>query len=503
MGAVLATAPGRILVRFSGDIEATAGSIRLYDATGKLVPLGTVVHPDGERAAASAAPLSPLADGGYLVSYQVLSADGHNVRGAFSFQVGTGGAAPSSDLLDRLSNTPPGESALRFIGGIGRFAVFLGTAVGFGLLALCALLWPGGRNDRRVRSIITVALALATLGAVVQLAAAAGGVGGAGLSGITSAVAWRSFTRTGVGLWWVARTVLLAVGCVAAWFALSRSGAARWRLGYGALALALFFTMAKSGHGTTGRWIGFGLALTVVHLAAVSTWVGGLFGLALVALGRPEGRAVATRFSRVALCSAITVVATGLAQAWRQLPTWADLRDGSYGHTLTTKTVLVLTLIGAGWLSRLLVQRPDEATLRLRDVVGMETLLATGILLVTTGLVNLPPIPLRPPQPVNVTLTSSGRLADIILEPAAVGPNTVHLTVTNASGEVAKPDSMLVRLTPPTQDIGPVSSPPSLARANHATFADLVLPHSGEWRLEILVQFGAEQVRFSAPVKIR
>ena len=85
----------------------------------------------------------------------------------------------------------------------------------------------------------------------------------------------------------------------------------------------------------------------------------------------------------------------------------------------------------------------------------------------------------------------------------AVGPNTVHLTLSSASGVETKPDSMLVRLTLPSSDFGPVSSPPSLAKANHATFSDLILPKAGVWQLEVLVTFGKEQIRFSTPVKVR
>ena len=62
---------------------------------------------------------------------------------------------------------------------------------------------------------------------------------------------------------------------------------------------------------------------------------------------------------------------------------------------------------------------------------------------------------------------------------------------------------MLVRLSLPDSEIGAISSPPTLSRANHATFSDLVLPCAGKWRLEVVVQFDAEQVRFSGPVEVR
>ena len=503
VGAVLQQAPSRILVRFVGDVEFGVGSIRLYDTAGTLVALGPVGHPGGERAAVFAEPVGRLDDGGYLVAYQVVSADGHTIRGAFSFQVGDAASAPPADLLDRLSAPVPGDGAIRLLSSIGRFLVFSGVAVGVGLIALCVVAWPAGRSDRRARWLAVGAVLTAVVGAVVQLATAAASMAGTGFGGVVSAAGWRAFVSTGVGWWWVARAGLLFALAVAGWVGFSRLGQRRWRVGFGVLALGVFLAMAKSGHGASGRWLWVAAALTVVHLAAISTWVGGVFGLSLVALGRPEGRSAAERFSAIAFVSVVVVVLSGLAQAWRQLPTWADFRDGDYGRTLVTKTVMVLVLIGASGLSRFLVRRPAQTGLRLRDVVGMETLIASGVLLVTTSLVNLPPVPTRAPETVNVSLVAAGRIADVIFEPAAVGPNTVHLTLSSASGVETKPDSMLVRLTLPSSDFGPVSSPPSLAKANHATFSDLILPKAGVWQLEVLVTFGKEQVRFSTPVKVR
>ena len=502
-GAALTVSPNRILVRFSGPIEITLGSLRLYDAQGALFELGAPERPSGEAAAVAAAVRTPLSDGGYLVSYQVVSVDGHTIRGAYSFQVGTSAGAPSSELLNKLSAGPEGESTVRLLASAARLALFAGIAVAAGVLVMVSSIWPDGRNDRRTHNLLIGAASFGVLGAVVQMACSAANIAGEGVDGLVSGAGWKALLQTGIGKWWTARA--LAIGLFGGALVATRrsSGTRQWRLLAVAGAALTFFTMARSGHGSSGRWIALGIALTMVHLAAISVWVGGLIVLTLAALRRPDSMAAVRRFSSIALVSVVVVVLTGLAQGWRQVPTIADLREGDYGRTLITKTLVVAVLIGAGALSRVLVRRQGDTSVRVRDVMGMEVILSAGVLALTSSLVSLPPVPSRAPVTVNVTLTSANRLADVILEPAAVGPNTVHVTITNAGGGLSQPSSLTVRLTPPDDTLGPVSSPPTHSLSNHATFADISLTKKGTWQLEILARFGSEQVRFSTPVEIR
>ena len=77
--------PSRLALRFNNRIEKALSRLRLVDARGAarlltvLAGAGKVDHLE--------ATLPPLAPGVWRVEWQVLSTDGHVVRGSFSFRV--------------------------------------------------------------------------------------------------------------------------------------------------------------------------------------------------------------------------------------------------------------------------------------------------------------------------------------------------------------------------------------------------------------------------------
>lgn len=71
-------------------------------------------------------------------------------------------------------------------------------------------------------------------------------------------------------------------------------------------------------------------------------------------------RTAVRRFSRLAFCSVLVLVATGIYQSWRQVGTWRALTDTTYGQLLLLKTGLVVLLVGIAWTSRRWTARLTE-----------------------------------------------------------------------------------------------------------------------------------------------
>ena len=84
-GATVTVAPPTLSLRFNNRVEKLLSRLRLSTAHGELVRLATPAS-DGTADRLSV-PLPALAPGAYRVEWQVLSADGHVVRGRFTFQV--------------------------------------------------------------------------------------------------------------------------------------------------------------------------------------------------------------------------------------------------------------------------------------------------------------------------------------------------------------------------------------------------------------------------------
>ena len=87
----------------------------------------------------------------------------------------------------------------------------------------------------------------------------------------------------------------------------------------------------------------------VIHVVALSLWVGGVITLAIL---DPEDRPVAVpRFSVLALWAAIAVVASGSVNAWARLD-FKQAWDTTYAWVVIGKVVLTIILIVIGYVHR-------------------------------------------------------------------------------------------------------------------------------------------------------
>jgi putative copper resistance protein D len=87
----------------------------------------------------------------------------------------------------------------------------------------------------------------------------------------------------------------------------------------------------------------------VIHVAAISLWVGGIF--AIVLLEESDRRIALPRFSKLALWAAIAVVISGIANAWARL-NFASAWSSSYARIIIAKALLTAVLLIIGFRNR-------------------------------------------------------------------------------------------------------------------------------------------------------
>ena len=109
-------------------------------------------------------------------------------------------------------------------------------------------------------------------------------------------------------------------------------------------------------HGSTSGYHGLAIGALVVHVIALSFWVGGLFGL--TQLSKANKLIALPRFSEIALWSAIAVVLTGAATAWTRLDS-IQAWQSKYGAVTLLKIFFAITLIGFGALHRRWIIKSD------------------------------------------------------------------------------------------------------------------------------------------------
>jgi len=123
--------------------------------------------------------------------------------------------------------------------------------------------------------------------------------------------------------------------------------------------LALIFLLAASilgliapvfqSHAASGGSHSLVIGSLVIHVIALSLWVGGIFAIAMLSA---SDRAIAVpRFSQLALWAAIAVVVSGTINAWTRL-NFESAWNSTYGYIVIAKSLATIALVGLGYLHR-------------------------------------------------------------------------------------------------------------------------------------------------------
>jgi copper transport protein len=126
-------APPEVRLTYSEPVEPRFAIVSVTDAEGQQVTSG---KPEAAPGAPQTlvTPLRRVPEGWYLVFWRVISADGHPVRGAFTFAVGPNPGPPPQFRVPSLSETATTTRLL-----ISRWVVFLSVLAALGLFVLRAI----------------------------------------------------------------------------------------------------------------------------------------------------------------------------------------------------------------------------------------------------------------------------------------------------------------------------------------------------------------------------
>lgn len=519
---VLEQSPDAIVLTFSETVDIVDDSIRLVDPAGEAVDVGPVRRAGGAHTVA--VDIDAELVGSYVVGWHVVSADAHPISGAFTFAVGqvtSTDPALFEDVLAESGDTGGSNGWL----GIGRWLSYAGTAIlvgGFAILAVCA---PTLLATQPARLLLGLGADAAAVGTLVMLGAQSALLG----DGPLDPDGWVAVMESRAGRWWFVRLLLLVMAplvLVAARRVLDRRP---FVIGAGVYGLVLLCVVAAGGHAVTGRDVAVGFLATLIHLTAMSIWVGGIVAIVVV-VGRRDLWSAAARFSPIALGAVVALAITGSINAWRQLDGVASITDSSYGRWLLVKLLLVAVVVAAAAVSRWQLRqrtvagpvlaastvgaagaagagRPSEAPRGLRRSVTVELVGMAVVLVATVGLVNSPPPRAAAEQaaePLTVTATQGDWEAQIDLIPAQTGGTTMHVFLFPIDGSQDVADEITVTATLPAEDLGPIEIPTIAIPPNHVTTDNADFPLPGTWEITITARFGDfDQVVLTTTADIR
>jgi copper transport protein len=457
--------PPRVSLTYTEAVEPRFAIVSVTDAAGHQVTAGPPRRAPGNPDTLET-PLRDVPAGWYLVYWRVVSADGHPVRGAFTFAVGPNAGPPPQFAIPSISETAATPRLLIF-----RWIVFLSLMSAVGLFVLRAITARPlvrvlrGSTLRALGIAFFASLAVALIAtpiyvvlATAQFALRSAFDLGALVPLLRASAFGRGYTdlELTLGLFTLAAAICVVIDrperpkrSVAELLALT-----------GALAAAAACLVVPGVAGHAGQTSPRGLLLLVdwLHLAAGSIWIGGLVGLLVLWRSTQELLRVAAlafvvpRFSNTAFASVMLVVLTGIVASYEHLPTIASLWQTSYGKTLIVKVALVFVAMQLGALNlartkpRLAAAasqptRAAGAAVLLRRLVAGEVLFIFAVLF-AAGLLSS----LAPP---------SKALATISHVKARVGPGAVErvvhegpytLTFFISPNRAALPNSFVVKI---------------------------------------------------------
>lgn len=341
----LRSSPEQIRLTFNERLEKQLFHIKVRDQRGVMVTNQSALLSEDQRQVQLNIPT--LSEGVYTVSYQVISADGHPIKGAYIFTIGqaiagtdeeasvSGPHAGHSDhdhghghMHD--SHSLQGQLPLWFVR-----IIYFTSMLGVTGLAIWGLVIRKEATEIRqlhrrwtYRLLIFFIIALCGSG-LFQFGEVLGESGGSDVIAL--------LLGTNAGLSWTISLLLAVSG----FFIILR---AVWS----DIIWVFLLLGAKSfnGHAMSAESPIPTLILNTIHLIAASLWVGGLLYIILLGSRRAQRRrAFIPIFSRVALVSIIVLVATGTLYTLLMLPKIHYVIYTLWGQLLLIKIVLVVGVI--------------------------------------------------------------------------------------------------------------------------------------------------------------
>ena len=429
----LAVAPTSLRLTFTSAPQLAFVRVQLLGADGAAIPLGA---PRLDSARTVVLDITgPLRVGVHTVVWQIAGADGHPVRGTFSFTIAPGAAgldAHAAHASDTAGVAPPPASTphhdpVMMPGGAAfgvespgyvavRWATLAALVALVGAVAFRGVVLPltrrrvsagefagfAPRAARRAATVGVAAAAMLCVAAGARLVAQSFAMHGAGRA-FDAGLVWGMVRSTAWGSAWLGQ-VIAAVVASAGFIVARRGRASGWVLA-GVAAVAAVFSSAAAGHAAATPWAPFTLLIDTAHGIGAAGWLGGL--LALVVAGMPaalalppgeRGPAVAglvNAFSPTALLFAGLAALTGAMLAWVHLGSVPALWTSAYGRTLLLKLGVlgVVAFTGAyNWLRiRPSLVADAGAARRLRASASVELAVTAVVIAVTAVLVATPP----------------------------------------------------------------------------------------------------------------
>ncbi|MFC0219547.1 copper resistance CopC/CopD family protein [Pseudochelatococcus lubricantis] len=476
-GAVMAEAPKAFRLTFSEPTSPLVLKLIRPDGTGAVLDRFTL-----RDATLDIDAPADLGHGTYVLSWRIVSEDGHPVGGSAVFSIGAPGtsAAPV-----------PGDAAdwqVRAAVWAAKVALYVGLFIGIGGVFFGR--WIGDGTHRVALWSVFAGLAAVPLSVGFQGLDALG----VPLADLASPVVWATGFSTSYGK---TAFVALAALVLAAMAGVDR-GAAGKGLSVTALVVA-GLALAASGHASAAHPQWLTRPAVFLHAVGIAFWAGALvpLGAALASPMQGEGSAALRRFSRAIPVAVLPLVVAGALLAAVQLRTPEALWTTAYGKVLLIKLGLLAALFLLAAVNRFRLTTPaahgdGRATARLRRSIYAELALVLAIFAVAALWRFTPPpraLAEAAAAPASVHLHADKAMADVAIAPGRAGPVRASIAVMTGDFGPLDPAGVTLVLSNPAAGIEQIRRPATRDSEGVWQVEGLNLPVAGQWtvRVDILI----------------
>jgi copper transport protein len=286
--------------------------------------------------------------------------------------------------------------------------------------------------------------------------------------------------------------------------------------------LALALLPSLGGHTSVQTPVAVLLPANILHVLAMSAWLGGIAVLVLAfrtatATLEAEQRtpllaAVVGNFSRLAGPALAVLLLSGAVQGIIEVGRFGALLDTAFGRSVLIKIVVALAIVALGALNRRrtlpalrrATGSPGRTGQILRRTLQAELALGLVALAATGALSSYPPSTAVSSGPYSTSVNIGPARVEVTVDPARTGPNQLHLYLfdrkTGASYEGAKE----LRVTAQTEDIPKLTLNPHVAGPGHYVVDGATFPTKGKWTVEATIRvsdFDEFAQRFTVPIE--
>lgn len=490
--ALVETMPEQVALRFNEPVSPL--TLKLIAANGQGLDV-TAATVGGETVSVSMP--ADLPRGTQVLSWRVVSTDGHPIGGTLIFSVGeVTGAAVADVAGDR-----PVSVLLWFTKALMFVALFGGVG---GAVFGAAVALPGtARLIATSLSLGGLVLAPATLG-LQGLDAL-----GLSLASAMSGQTWAAALSTSYGPTVLALLLAFALSVLA--LGGSGRGPAVAALIAGAVGAA---ALAASGHASAAAPQWLTRPAVFLHIAGILFWTGALLPLWLLMRRRTSeaDRALAA-FSRIIPVAVVPLLLSGLVLAVVQMGPPGGSWLTPYGGILATKLALLAVLFGLAFWNRRWLTLPallgdSFARYRLRRSIGVEMIVVVMILGLVAGWRFTPPpralaaVAAARFEPIVAHLIKGQTMVMLTVAPGAVGPVDAEIFVADLEHVPKDAQAVSLTLSAPTLGIEPIKHE-AVAGEGIWRVDGLIVPAAGAWRVEVDVRLDRfDLVRASGEITV-